>query len=93
MIVVTPYLVNPVNANEIKLPTDGFQSPNDIQRLLGNMENDGVTGGDRPKPTQKEGSVQTGPKVGELDRPKGAQPADRRSDKKVASVEPGFSIQ
>lgn len=93
VIVVTPYLVNPVNANEIKLPTDGFQSPNDIQRLLGNMENDGVTGGDRPKPTQKEGSVQTGPKVGELDRPKGAQPADRRSDKKVASVEPGFSIQ
>lgn len=94
VIVVTPYLVNPVNANEIKLPTDGFQSPNDIQRLLGNMENDGVTGGDRPKPTQKEGTVQAGPKVGELDKPKGAmQPADRRSDKKVAAVEPGFSIQ
>lgn len=94
VIVVTPYLVNPVNANDIKLPTDGFQSPNDIQRLLGNMEHDGVTGGDRPKPTQKEGTVQPGPKVGELDRPKGTMPAaDRRSDKKVASVEPGFSIQ
>lgn len=94
VIVVTPYLVNPVNANDIKLPTDGFQSPNDIQRLLGNMENDGVTGGDRPKPTEKEGTVQVGPKVGELDKPKSApQSADRRSDKKVASVEPGFSIQ
>lgn len=94
VIVVTPYLVNPVNANDIKLPTDGFQSPNDIQRLLGNMENDGVTGGDRPKPTQKEGTVQAGPKVGELDQPKSApQSADRRSDKKVAAVEPGFSIQ
>lgn len=94
VIVVTPYLVNPVNANDITLPTDGFQSPNDIQRLLGNMENDGVTGGDRPKPTEKEGTVQAGPKVGELDRPKGApQSADRRSDKKVASAEPGFSIQ
>jgi pilus assembly protein CpaC len=94
VIVVTPYLVNPVSANDIKLPTDGFQSPNEIQRLLGNMENDGVTGGDRPKPTQKEGTVQAGPKVGELDKPKGAQQAaDRRSDKKVASVEPGFSIQ
>lgn len=94
VIVVTPYLVNPVNANDIKLPTDGFQSPNDIQRLLGNMENDGVTGGDRPKPTEKEGTVQAGPKVGELDRPKGApQSADRRSDKKVASAAPGFSIQ
>jgi pilus assembly protein CpaC len=94
VIVVTPYLVNPVNANDIKLPTDGFQSPNDIQRLLGNMENDGVTGGDRPKPTQKEGTVQAGPKVGALDKPEtGTQAADRRSDKKVASVEPGFSIQ
>ncbi|MBB4615306.1 type II and III secretion system protein family protein [Novosphingobium taihuense] len=94
VIVVTPYLVNPVNANDITLPTDGFQSPNDIQRLLGNMENDGVTGGDRPKPTEKEGTVQAGPKVGALEAPASAnQPADRRSDKKVAAVAPGFSIQ
>ncbi|MDT0508815.1 type II and III secretion system protein family protein [Novosphingobium sp. MMS21-SN21R] len=94
VIIVTPYLVNPVNAADIKLPTDGFQSPNDIQRLLGNMEHDGVTGGDRPKPTEKEGTVQAGPKVGALDAPAGsAQPRDRRSDKKVASAEPGFSIQ
>jgi hypothetical protein len=27
VIVVTPYLVNPVNANDIKLPTDGFSAP------------------------------------------------------------------
>lgn len=94
VIIVTPYLVNPVNANDIVLPTDGFQSPNDIQRLLGNMEHDGVTGGDRPKPTEKEGTVQAGPKVGVLDAPTGpAQPRDRRSDKKVASAAPGFSIQ
>ncbi len=94
VIIVTPYLVNPVNANDIVLPTDGFQSPNDIQRLLGNMENDGITGGDRPKPTQKEGTVQAGPKVGVLDAPAGpAQPRDRRSDQKVASAAPGFSIQ
>lgn len=94
VIIVTPYLVNPVNANDIRLPTDGFQSPNDIQRLLGNMENDGVTGGDRPKPTEKEGSVQAAPKVGALDVPKApAQPRDRRGDQKVASAAPGFSIQ
>lgn len=94
VIVVTPYLVNPVNANDIKLPTDGFQTPNDIQRLLGNMDNDGVTGGDRPKATEKEGTVQAGPKVGALDATgTPSQPKDRRSDKKVASAEPGFSIQ
>lgn len=94
VIIVTPYLVNPVNANDIKLPTDGFQSPNDIQRLLGNMESDGVTGGDRPKPTEKQGTVPANPKVGELDKPSGPnQTRDRRGDKKVASAEPGFSIQ
>ncbi|HQS98099.1 type II and III secretion system protein family protein [Novosphingobium sp. 17-62-19] len=86
VIVVTPYLVNPVNANDIKLPTDGFRSPNDLQRLFGNMDQDGVTGGDRPKPTEREGSVQSGPKVGALD-------ADRRKDNQVASAQPGFSVQ
>jgi len=94
VIIVTPYLVNPVNANDIKLPTDGFQSPNDIQRLLGNMESDGVTGGDRPKATQREGTTQAGPKIGALETSESpAQVKDRRTDKKVASAEPGFSIQ
>lgn len=50
VIVVTPYLVQPVSANDIKLPTDAFQDANDLQRLLGNQTSDGVTGGDRPKP-------------------------------------------
>jgi len=44
VIVVTPYLVNPVDAGDIKLPTDGFNAPNDLQRLLGNMASDGVSG-------------------------------------------------
>ena len=94
VIVVTPYLVNPVNANDIVLPTDGFQSPNDLQRLLGHMESDGVTGGSRPKATEKEGTAQANPQVGALDVPSGpAQPRDRRGEKKVANAEPGFSIQ
>lgn len=50
VIVVTPYLVRPVNANDIKLPTDGFMNPNDLSRLLLNQNSDGVSGGDRPKP-------------------------------------------
>jgi pilus assembly protein CpaC len=94
VIVVTPYLVNPVNANDIVLQTDGFQSPNDLQRLLGHMESDGVTGGRRPMPTEKEGTVKANPQVGALDVPSGpAQPRDRRGEKKVANAEPGFSIQ
>ncbi|OWR01516.1 type II and III secretion system protein family protein [Sphingopyxis witflariensis] len=50
VIVVTPYLVQPVSANDIKLPTDAFQVANDADRLLGSQESDGITGGDRPKP-------------------------------------------
>lgn len=51
VIVVTPYLVKPVPANEIKLPTDAFRAPDDASRVLLGKVQDGVTGGDRPKPT------------------------------------------
>src|SRR6202000_1104053 len=34
VIVVTPYLVKPVNANQIALPTDGYQAPNDLSRVF-----------------------------------------------------------
>jgi len=64
VIVVTPYLVTPVSANQIKLPTDAFQSPNDLSRLLLNQSSDGVSGGDRPKPR-----LETS--VGDADRPRG----------------------
>lgn len=64
VIVVTPYLVQPVSANDIKLPTDAFRDSNDLQRLLLNQTSDGVTGGDRPKPR-----LETN--VGDADRPRG----------------------
>lgn len=51
VIVVTPYLVKPVNANDIKLPTDAFQTPDDLQRLINSQQSDGISGGDRPKPS------------------------------------------
>lgn len=51
VIVVTPYLVKPVNANDIKLPTDGFRTPNDLERIVNHQSAAGVTGGDRPKPS------------------------------------------
>ena len=61
VIVVTPYLVQPVNANDIKLPTDGYQAPNDIQRIFGNMQSDGRSGRDRPKPSQAPSAQQSTP--------------------------------
>ena len=63
VIVVTPYLVQPVSANDIKLPTDAYNDPNDLQRLLLNQTSNGVTGGDRPKP-------RLDTTVGDADRPR-----------------------
>ena len=51
VIVITPYLVKPVNANEIVLPTDAYKAPTDIDRILLGKLGGGTTGGDRPKPT------------------------------------------
>ena len=51
LIVVTPYLVKPVNANEIVLPTDGYQAPTDLGRVFLGKLGGGTTGGDRAKPT------------------------------------------
>ena len=100
VIIVTPYLVNPVDANDIKLPTDGYQSPDDIQRVLGNMGSDGKMGGKRPVPTAAPDAVQS-PKVGDLIEP--AAPAavptgkkPKRSKTRTASADaaaaPGFGL-
>ena len=51
MIVITPYLVKPVNANDIVLPTDGYQAPTDLSRVFLGTLGGGKPGGDRPKPT------------------------------------------
>ncbi|MCT2399659.1 type II and III secretion system protein family protein [Novosphingobium mangrovi (ex Huang et al. 2023)] len=93
VIVVTPYLVNPVDASQIALPTDGFNSPNELQRLLGNMENDGVSGAKRPGPTQAPAPVD-GPSVGAADIP--AKPSKGKASKHTASndsAKPGFSLK
>lgn len=51
VIVVTPYLVKPVNANDIVLPTDGYKAPTDLDRVLLGKLGGGVNGGERPKPS------------------------------------------
>ncbi|WP_033919644.1 type II and III secretion system protein family protein [Sphingomonas sp. 37zxx] len=51
VIVVTPYLVKPVDANQIALPTDGYKTPSDVERILLGQLNGGTTNGERPKPS------------------------------------------
>lgn len=52
VIVITPYLVQPVNANEIRLPTDGYDAPTDLERvLLGRINGERSGRNARPTPT------------------------------------------
>ena len=50
VIVVTPYLVKPVNASQIALPTDGFRSANGAQRLLLGQQHNSQSRESRPMP-------------------------------------------
>ena len=92
VIVVTPYLVNPVDANDIVLPTDGFTAPNEIERLLGN-QNVGRPDAGRPGPTVAPSAV-TAPQVSTA-----APQNDRRSKKRdrrasnSTAPKPGFTLK
>ena len=103
VIIVTPYLVQPVDANDIKLPTDGYKSANIAQQLFGNMQTDGKSGAARPHPTSAPQQNPNGPQVGELDAParapgpQTANNSDKDSKKKkkggrANDASPGFSL-
>ncbi len=77
VVVVTPYLVKPVSDEQIKLPTDGYRSPTDAQRLLGGQTFDGKSG-DKAKPQARR---QSGAAVSGNAAAAAATPA------------PGFSLQ
>lgn len=103
MIVITPYLVKPVNANEIVLPTDGYKSPGDVERILLGQLGGGKTGGDRPKPTMAppEGGPAT-PSLGAMapgpvsprpeQEPSKAVPNARDSKRNNGVAAPGFDF-
>jgi pilus assembly protein CpaC len=87
MIIVTPYLVKPVSAGDIHLPTDGLKNPTDLQNLLLGQDFGGKTGAQRPKPTLA--PPVTVPAQGSSVAPQ-ASSIDRRP--KAANVPtPGFS--
>jgi pilus assembly protein CpaC len=99
VIVVTPYLVNPVDDSEIDLPTDGFRAPNVGEQMLLNAENRGVSGARRPMPSAA-GDPAPAPSVSledDMTDPRAADARDRRreveGEKSAAAAEPGFSFQ
>ena len=100
VIVITPYLVKPVNnQRDIALPTDGYRAPTDLGRVLLGQLGGGVSGGERPVPTAAPGQPMPGPSLGAAAVvPAAPQPDPRRakadaksSNKKGAPPAPGFS--
>lgn len=100
VIVITPYLVKPVNANQIVLPTDGYKAPNDFERLLLGKLGDGTSGADRPKPSvapsggqPSVGAYSPAPATPQSAAPAAALPANsNRKQKKGDSAAPGFGF-
>jgi len=105
VIIVTPYLVKPVSANQIALPTDGYKGPTDAERLLMGQTFSGKTGQQRPMPSTA--APVTKPTIGSADpiRPTQQQArgddraspprkadAKKKSSQTTASADPGFSF-
>ncbi len=96
VIMVTPYLVQPTSESEIKLPTDGYNTPNDLERILMNKEADSSgKNNERPGPTV--GPEQTdGPSLGSMnsDQPALAEKSKKSGTKTAAKADgPGFTFE
>ncbi|WP_293882202.1 type II and III secretion system protein family protein [Sphingomonas sp.] len=99
MIIVTPYLVKPVSAGDIHLPTDGLKNPTDLQNFLLGQDFSGRSGGERPKPTMAPPVTVPAPSTGGISpsayAPQAAtgsrRPAATRSAPAKAAPTPGFS--
>ncbi|WCT72150.1 type II and III secretion system protein family protein [Sphingomonas naphthae] len=50
VVIITPYLVRPVAAGSIALPTDGYRAPTDGERLLLGKSASGKSGARAPRP-------------------------------------------
>jgi pilus assembly protein CpaC len=103
VIVITPYLVKPVDANQIVLPTDGYKAPTDLSQIITGQLGGGTTGGQRPKPTMA-APVTVQPAFGAVapaplsplppatpaQRDKAPLAIDPKTKKSAAAAAPGF---
>lgn len=94
VIVVTPYLVKPVSESEIKLPTDGYNTPADLERILLNKTASNTNGNlERPVPTVAPENT-NGPEFGTVSEaapPIGKKQAQKAKPAADGSA-PGFSF-
>ncbi|WP_176590179.1 type II and III secretion system protein family protein [Sphingobium sp. EM0848] len=89
VIVVTPYLVKPMNASDVRLPTDGFRNANEGQGLFLQQGQDGVSGARAAMPRHApEGPVPMPGPQSSVTPP----PVVRDSGKRSKDAAPGFSF-
>jgi len=106
VIVVTPYLVKPVNDRDIVLPTDGFRAANELESFLGFKSHAGESGASRPSATALDKSAPP-PGISQMtpqdaipsNKPAPAKRADgddaknRNNDRRADNAAPGFSLK
>ena len=100
VIIITPYLVKPVNnQSDIVLPTDGYKAPTDLGRVfMGDLTGHGATQ-PRPVPTMAPAAPAPQPAIGAaatvpaLPQPdtRRTQPDTKSTKKKKGAAAPGFS--
>ncbi|MFB0613510.1 type II and III secretion system protein family protein [Aurantiacibacter poecillastricola] len=92
VIVITPYLVEPVDDRDIHLPTDGFAVPDAASQFLFGQETNGTTGGQRPMP-RAANPAPDGPNVSVTDQnPAALVTGESAGTRTAAAATPGFSI-
>jgi pilus assembly protein CpaC len=101
VIIVTPYLVKPVDAKDIKLPTDGYRSASELDQFLGFQSNAGTTGEQRPGPVSSQPEAPQ-PRVSNADpaaivpnqpeKPRRADKETRKDEREARAAAPGFSL-
>ncbi|MGY6552822.1 MAG: type II and III secretion system protein family protein [Erythrobacter sp.] len=102
VIVVTPYLVKPVDAKDIKLPTDGYNSASEFGQLLGFRDHAGQSGAERPGPEQAPSEGENSPMIGDTNRnsllpetpqePRRAKKQGGKAKRDASAAAPGFSF-
>ncbi len=96
VIVVTPYLVKPINAADVRLPTDGYRNPTHLEGYGLNKASDGVSGAKAAGPSVAPSETPADP----AGNPQASVTPDtktrpNRKEKQTASadaVSPGFTF-
>ena len=93
VIVVTPYLVEPISDRQIRLPTDGYAVPNAAEQFLLQRDSAGRPGDIRPMPSAG-GAAPANPEIGLIDQ-NGTALANGQNASAPQTAEaatPGFSL-